>query len=290
MAWRISHVGVWCGALLALAVTGDAGERARPTPKRIIATAPSNAEIVCALGAGNRLVGVSPYVTYPPEIADLPKVGGIHDPDLEAVLRLRPDLVISRGQNTHLENLCRQSHIDLYQDRTDSLASLHETIRELGEVLACQESATALNASLDKRLNEIRRASMGRKRPKVLFTLRSPDRLASITTVAGDSYLASVLQLAGGENIFGELEVAYPQVSLEEILARQPEVIIEAMPGEELSPKQTEELRSQWRELGSIPAVREKRIHVLTEDYVLIPSPRVVLLAERLQTLLAPHE
>ncbi len=93
-----------------------------------------------------------------------------------------------------------------------------------------------------------------------------------------------MIELAGGRNIFGELEIAYPQVTLEEIVARNPEVIIEAVPGADAAAAAG--MPDQWRTLSTISAVRAGRIHVLTEDYVLIPSPRVVRLADRISGLL----
>ena len=122
-----------CGCVmvgvLALGPSADPTDRA--APQRIIANAPSNAEIVCALGAGDRLVGVSRYVSYPPELKDLPRLGGLDDPDLEAILTLRPDLILQRGHNEHVARLCARHGISLYHDRTDSLPSLFTTIEEI---------------------------------------------------------------------------------------------------------------------------------------------------------------
>ena len=115
--------------------------------------------------------------------------------------------------------------------------------------------------------------------------MRGPDRLANISTVGKGSYLHELIELAGGKNVFGDLDVAYPQVSLEEIVARRPEVIIEVSPGGRPAGGHVQ-LTTQWHPLQQIPAVRNGRVHVLTEDYALIPSPRLVLLAEKLLSLL----
>jgi iron complex transport system substrate-binding protein len=251
-------------------------------PRRIVATAPSNAEIICALGAGDRLVGISPYVTYPPRIRELPKVGGLHDPDLEAILALRPDLLVLRGHSVKVTRLCAAHGIAVYHDRTDTLGTLHATIRDMGRLLQQETKASELSRQIRSRLEEIRASGARAHRPRVLLTVRSPTRLVPLTTVGRGSYLDEIIDLAGGVNIFGDCDLPYPQVTLEEILARRPEVIVEALPGEHIDHKTRGQLLAQWHAVGLRDVVGPQRIHFLTEDYLLIPSPRVTLLAERL--------
>ncbi len=230
-------------------------------------------------------MGVGDFTTYPPEAAKLPKVGGLRDPDLEAIIALRPDLVIIRGKSEQVERLCRTSGIAVVEDKTDSFDSIFETVHELGDLVGEPDKATELIADMRGRLASIRSAADGQPRPRMLFTLRSPDRLANITTVADGSYLAKVIELAGGQNVFGELDVAYPQVALEEIIARRPDVVIEAFPGLDLDAATRRRLLDQWRAAGFKQLADEGRIHFLADDYVLIPSPRVVLLAENLHNI-----
>ncbi len=269
-----------------LAFCAAAGEssKADALPRRIIATSPSNTEIICALGAADRLVAVSSYATHPPEILKLPKIGGLFDPDMESILVLDPDLLVMRGRNANVEKLCSDHNIRFYEDKTDTLDTLYTTIRELGDILGRPEDATELIKRTKSRLKEIK-STATKTRPKVLLTLRSPDKLGGITTVSRKSYLGQVIEFAGGENVFANLDTPYPQISLENIVSKQPDVIIEAMPGEENADKLQKQLLAQWRDVGNIKAAKRGHIVVLTEDYVLIPSPRVVLLAERLQNI-----
>lgn len=255
-------------------------------PTRIIANAPSNVEIVCALGAEDLLVGVSDYAKYPESICKLPRVGGLDDPDLEAIVALRPDLVIQRGHNEHVASLCARLGIRMYEDRTDSLPSLYTTITELGDLLNRRQQATDLCHSIRSRLEAIARQAP-HDRPRVLLALRSPDRLAPMTTVGKLSYLHAVIELAGGLNIFADAGIAYPTIGLEEIVARSPDVILDALPGEAIDETRRRELLAQWARLATVPAVQRGDIHFLTEDYVLTPSPRVTLLAARLNEIFA---
>jgi ABC-type Fe3+-hydroxamate transport system substrate-binding protein len=224
-------------------------------------------------------------VTYPPEVRGLPRIGGIDDPNLEAILAIRPDLIVLRGGNPHVEEMCRRHGIRLYRDMTDSLESIFTTIHELGAITQREKEADKLAGDLRGQLDAVRASAAGRARPRVLFTVRSPDKLASITTIGKPSFLNSLIELAGGENVFGDTDLAYPQVTLEEIIARRPDVIVEAMPGEPLDDARRLEILGQWQTLSSVPAVANRKIHILTEDYTLIPSIRVGRLAETLASI-----
>ncbi len=256
-------------------------------PKRIIALAPNAVEILWSLGVEDRLVAVSEYTTYPPQARSLPRIGGVRDPDLEAILALQPDLIILRGRQDRLESLCQRRGIGTYHDPTEQLPDLYRTITRLGETCDRREQAARLIQQIRADLAKVKTSVAGRPPTRVLLCMRDPARLANITTVARGSYLHDLIEIAGGVNVFGELDVPYPRVSIEEIVARQPDVILEAMPGWTPTDDPTS-LIEQWQELDTIPAVRNRRIHVLTEDYVLIPSPRVTLLAQALVRLLHP--
>jgi iron complex transport system substrate-binding protein len=264
------------GILAALLPMGaESGRASDPLPRRIIANAPSNAEIVCALGHADRLVGVSKYVTYPPELAKLPRVGGLDDPDLERIVALKPDLILQRGHNEQVAALCQRLDARLYRDRTDSLPSLYQTITDVGGLLGCAERAVKLNDSIKARLDRIAEAAPT-KRPRVLLVLRSPDRLAPMTTVGESSFLNDLITIAGGDNVFGESALAYPQIGLEEVIVRQPDIILDVHAGETFSEARRAQLIAQWDVLDMVPAVHDKRVHLVTADHLLIPSPRMV--------------
>ena len=258
-------------------------------PQRIIALAPSTAEIVWALGAGDRLVAVGRYCVYPAELERLPKIGGVRDPDLETVLSLQPDLVLVRGRTDALDQLCRARQIRLYYDPTETLADIARAVREIGSLLGRAPQAEVVIAEMEQGLARVRQAVEGRPRPRVLFTSRQPDQLAEIYTVAKGSYLDELITLAGGTNIFGDQDIAYPLVSLEEILARRPEVIVESLFGETDRPGLRESVIAQWRAVGPIPAVESGRVHLVTADYATVPSPRVVQMAADLAQMFHPE-
>lgn len=258
--------------------------------QRLVIIGPSSAEVVCALGACDRVVGVDRFTIFPSELDDRPRVGGLFDPDLERIIALQPDLVILRGRNSDLERLCEQSSIEVFLDQTDSLSALRELIAQLGRTLKREVRARGLIDELNSRLDRVQARSAGLTAPRVLMTIsRRPGSLSSVLTAGKGSFLTEVVELAGGRNVFGDLPLAYPQVSPESLLAAQPEVIVEFLPGESLDESHRAELVREWESLGSSPATRAGRVHVINEDHALMPSPRIVDVVERLSRLLHPE-
>ncbi len=261
-----------------------------PTPKRIITIAPNSAEIICALGACDAIIGVSKFCVHPPELQGRPRIGGLFDPNLEKIVMLRPDLVVLRGQNESVERLCCQRGISVYRDKTDTLAGVETCIVELGRLLGRSNEAAAMVKKFRGRIEAVRKRTANRPRPRVLLTVsRQPDRLANLLTTGRGTFLTEMLDIAGGINIFGNLDMAYPQVSLESIVARRPEVILELMPEVKLTPTRKQQMVEQWRTIGALPAVTAGRVFFLTDDHCLIPSPRYVEVIEKVSRLLHPE-
>ena len=285
------------GLLVVLAIsTGCRPGRTTPTPtsrpaaQRIITLAPNAAEIIAALGESKRLVAVSKFCVYPPELTALPRIGGLFNPDLEAVIRLEPDLLVLRGRSESLERLCAQKQIRLYHDPTEGLDEIYTAIGELGDLLGRRQEARQLQHNMRRRLDRITAAVAGRPRPRVFITVaRKPDSLAGLLTASRGTFVDEIITRAGGENVFADLAIDYPQVSPEAILTARPDVIIEAMPEAEPTQDLNHRVRDLWRRLGPIPATRNDRVYILTDDNALIPSPRVVDVIARVARWLHPE-
>jgi len=288
LCWLLSVCAVVAGCKHEDAATPPTSQT---TAERIIAYAPSSVEIIAALGAVDRLVAVGSFCNYPPEAAKLPKVGGLFNPDLEAMVKLQPDLVVMRGNNQSVQRLCQGNGITIYHDQTEDLSDIYTTIRELGALLGRREEANDLIRDMQARLDTISAAVADLPRPRVLFVVgrRDPDALASVMTAGDGTFVHEIITLAGGENIFANLAMDYPEISLEAILAARPDVIIEAMPESDPGAELEARVRAQWSSLGKMPAVEDGRVYVLTDDHTLIPSPRVVQTVATVAELLHPE-
>jgi iron complex transport system substrate-binding protein len=293
VTWLFCGWGIWLVLAVSIGCRSE-GSSAAPTSGpaagRIITLAPNAAEIIAALGEASRLVAVSTFCVYPPQLEGLPRIGGLFNPDLEAIVRLEPDLLVLRGRSESLERLCADRGIRVYLDSTERFEDIYTTIGELGAMLDRREAAEVLQDKMRRRVDRIAAVVAGRRRPRVFMTVaRKPGSLSGILTASRGTFLDEVITRAGGENVFAHLAMDYPQVSPEAVLAARPEVIVEAMPEAEESPELVARVRTLWRGLGPIPAAQHDRVYVLTADNALIPSPRVVEVIGRLAEWLHPE-
>ncbi|MFQ5412894.1 MAG: ABC transporter substrate-binding protein, partial [Phycisphaerae bacterium] len=229
---------------------------------------------------------------FPPELAGRTRVGGLFDPNVERIVALRPDLVVLRGRNEPVERLCRDRHIRVYHDRTETLADVATCIVDLGRVLDRERAAEDLVRRFHARIGAIRERTAGRRRPRVFVTLnRNPQQLGHLLTAGKGTFITEMIEIAGGVNVFGEVEMAYPQVSAEAIVAKRPDVIMELMPevaaGD--APAVRRVVLEQWSESSTLPAVRNERIHIMFDANALIPSPRYVEVIDKVSRVLHPE-
>jgi iron complex transport system substrate-binding protein len=262
-------------------------------PGRIISTGPGITEILFALGLGDRVVGVTEYCKYPPEAKNIPKIGSWVTPNLEAILTAKPDLIVVQRTAVHDDAKFRALKLHTLGVQLTDIPSIYSTINAIGTAAGVPERARALNASIRKQLEDVRNRVAGRPPTSVLFIVgRTPGTLEGIISVGRASYHSEVLTLAGGRNIFADSPVAYPKVLHEEILARSPEVIIDMGEHAEATgiaeAQQAKEI-ALWSRYGSIRAVRNKRIHIVSDQIFVVPGPRVTELARTAARFLHPE-
>ncbi len=281
------------GLAVALAVhwaTGRPAPQARGgVPHRIIALAPSHVELLFALGVGDRVVGVGDFCTHPPEAASRPRCGGTFDPNFEQMLALRPDLVLVQGEAEKADAFCQRYGIGVLHVSIENLESLEDGIQSIGHQVRCRNEAAALLGAIQKDLQAVKRRVAGRERPKVFLCLgRQAGSLRSLFSAGGPTFLTEMLRCAGGESVLADVGIRYPTVSKEDLVARKPDVILEIHAGATLSDTARRQLVADWAALPSLPAVRDGRIHVLTDGFLLLPGPRVARVAERFAQVLHP--
>lgn len=257
---------------------------------RVVTLAPNAAETIAALGCTDQIVGVSDFCVYPAELTKRPRVGGIMDPDLEEIVLLKPDLVVIRGRMPTVESLCEKRGIALHLDETNTLDDIFRSIESLGARLGVEDRAQALEKRMHAQLDALHARVAKLKRPRVLMIVnRDVDAIRNVVTFGRGAFVNELIELAGGVNVFGDQRVAYPQVSVEQILAAKPDVIIEAIEASKLTDDSRKRMNKQWRALPGIPAVKNDRVYFLTEDYLLIPSPRVVDSVRLLSSVIHPE-
>lgn len=257
--------------------------------KRVITLAPSITETVFTLGLGDRVVGVTDFCTYPEEATQKERVGGWMNPNLEKITVLQPDLVIIQGQHEKVRAYCERRNIPLLSVDMDTMPGIFEGIREIAEALGCPSCGKRLSSKIRLELKEAQAAVADRPRLRVFLLLgRRPGSLTGLYTMGRGTFLTEVVEIAGGMSIFADVDQPYPQASKESLVQRAPEVILEMHPGETFTPEEIEKLKRDWSAMPSLPAVHTGRIYVMTEDFALIPGPRVGRLARRMASILHP--
>ncbi len=231
-----------------------------------------------AIGAGPRVVGVSSYDSYPPEVKNLPSLGALLDPNVELMLSLKPQLVVVYGSQTDLKQQLARAGIGVFDYRHAGLADVPSTIRALGARTGTAARAEDVAREIERGLAGIRRKVAGRPRPRTLLVFgRERLALRGLYASGGVGFLNDMLDVAGGANVLADVKVQAVQASTEQILARRPEVILETRATNSAWPSGDREAELKvWNAVGSIPAVRNHRVLFLFDDRIVIPGPRVV--------------
>jgi iron complex transport system substrate-binding protein len=240
-------------------------------PERIISLAPNITEILFAIDAGNRVVGVTEFSNYPPESQELPKVGTYIKPNIEMIVELAPDLVIAtadgdkEGEVKKLDSL----GIPVYVINPTDIDGILDTISEIGGLIGSTDEAKKLTTEMGKRIDDV--TDRVSKYPKVRVLLELG--IDPMITISSGTFQDDLIGLAGGINITAGEIVRYPRFSIEEVIIRSPDVIIVTSM---TSFKDSSEGIKRWSRWETIPAVRDGRVYLIESDIIDRPSPRIV--------------
>ena len=242
-------------------------------PLRIVSLAPNITEILFELGIGERVVAISNDCDWPAEALDKEKVGSFWQPNLEAVIACKPDLVITlwfEQQNNVAESLKRLGYKVLTL-RLEKIEELGPSIEKIGEYTGCNNEAEQLISNIRIQLKQARQKFNTPNKPRVLWVVQpEPLRVAG-----GDTFITELLELAGAQNAVTSTSIQYPGLSTEELLTCRADVIIQAAMNKETIEQQKQEAIEFWKKYPNLPAVRNNRIYVVDPDTLLRLGPRI---------------
>ncbi len=257
------------------------------TPQRIISTAPSITEALFAIGAGPRVVAVTVYCKYPPEVHKLPKIGTYLTADVEAISALHPDLVVVEKQPNNLVQQLKLLRIPEIEVRSGNLEEVYQGAMAMGKAAGVEEGAIAFVTSTKAALIDIQARTSSLPHPTAVFIIgHTPGSLRGLIAGAKGSYFSDLLTIAGAKDVFADSVAPYPQITLEEILSRNPDLIFE-MSGE-AEPAQAD-VRALWQAHPSLRAVKNKHVYALPSGPFLVPGPRVLEAVRVLLQLVHPE-
>jgi iron complex transport system substrate-binding protein len=242
-------------------------------PKRIVSLAPNLTEILFALGLGEQVVAISSDSDYPPEAAPLETIGTFWQPNTEAVIAARPDLVVtlSFGQQQSVAQTLKRLGVDVLMLKIRTVGEFFVAVEQIGEATACRQRAKALVAEIVEQMSGLQSKLGPARTARVLWVVQAePLRAAGRST-----FVNELIELAGGENAIGPTVQQYPQIGTEELLACGAETIIQSAMGTDDLADEQQAAEAFWQRFENLPAVKNNRIYVVQPDTVLRLSPRL---------------
>ncbi len=233
------------------------------------------------------MVGVTTYCEFPEAAKAKPKIGGFTDHNLEAIVALKPDLVIvthNRGAKFTYEKL-KGLQIPTQVVSFYGLDELVRSIGEIGESAGRKQESAKIQADFSHLIQEVRDRAEKRKPKKIIFiSWTSPLMAAGPRTLETD-----VIELVGGENIVSDANVRYPRINMETLFERQPDMIIDASSYDAHADfaKRKAAVVSFWRQYPTLAAVKSGNVYVLKENVYTVPGPRTIKLIQAMDRVMS---
>lgn len=270
-------------------ITDDLGRNVlvEKIPERIISLAPSNTEILFALGLGDKVVGVTDYCTYPPKAIEKPKVGGFNTVNIETVVSLTPDLLLATQiHNKTIIPALERLNLTVVALSPETLTGVIDDIKLIGNITGTPKESSQLTGDLQKRIDAVK-SKTGKltqeQKPTVLYlTWHDPLMTAGKGTLADD-----VITMAGGINIAGDIS-GNSNITLEIVIDRNPQIIVASVgmgSGEDL-PWQYVNTESR---LKATDALIHNRVYKIDGDLIHRSGPRIVDALEIMAQFLHPE-
>ena len=252
--------------LAALVLLAGAAVGAAPAQPRIVSLAPHLTELVYAAGAGHLLVGVVEYSDYPDAARSVPRIGDAWRVDLERLLALKPDVVLTWASGTPDEVIERLDALGLAHREiaTFRLADVPLASQTIGVIAGTADTAAAAASRFDSEIAELKRAYQAARPLSVFIQLDDQP----VYTVNGRHIISEVVELCGGRNVFADLPQLAPPVSLEAVIAADPEAIVS-------TDDTIADPMAMWRRWEGMRAVRAGAVYSLPADTMARATPRL---------------
>lgn len=260
-------------------IADDLGRKLKIPEKveRVVSLAPNLTENIFAVGAGDRLVGVTTFCNYPEAAQSIQKVGDTINPNIETIIALKPQIVfVSTASQieTFMKTLEAQG-ITVFVTNAKDLNGVLANLRQLGDIFGTLERTTVLLNELQERILGIEERSLDQ--PKIrTFVQISKEPLF---TIGKESFLTELVERGGGTSVTKTVATAYPKISKETALALSPDAIVLSESPDNLEPNDV---------FKNSPAVKNKKVFKINADILSRPSPRIVDALEQLADALHP--
>ena len=260
-------------------VTDDLGRSVTIPVKvsRIVSLAPNLTENIFAVGAGERLVGVTTFCNYPEQAKEIAKIGDTMTPNMETIVALKPDIVFvsTASQIEAFTKTLAENGIAVYVTNPTSLDGVMDDLKKLGDICGTSEQANQVAAELKRRIGDVWRKFELEERTRVFVQISKEP----LFTIGKQSFLNGLLVKAGAQSVTSDVETAYPKLSKETASALNPEAIILSESDDNREPNEV---------FKNSPAVKSGRVFKVNADLLSRPGPRLVDALEQIAKDLHP--
>lgn len=261
-------------------IIDDLGRKIKVPVKveRAVSLAPNLTESIFAIGAGNKLIGVTTFCNYPQETAKITKIGDTINPNLETIIALKPQVVFV-STASQIENFTKtldEQNIAVFVTNPSNLDGVYQSLLQLGDVLGESERAKILVESLRKRAADVESRTASAKDIKVFVQISKEP----LFTVGKTSFMTDLIGRAGGVSVTSDVNEAYPKFSKETALALQPEVIVLSESDDNKEPNDV---------FKNSPAIKNGKVFKINADLLSRPGPRMLDALEQIAKSLHPE-
>ena len=276
--------------LLSFYLLGLAPQNVSAAYQRIISTSPSITEILFAIGAGNRVVGVTDFCSYPERACLLPSIGGPLNPSTEVWISLKPDLIIHQTDSETIHKNANSFGIPSLAVSVENIKSILTTTQKIADSLNIPRQGQQLVQKLKTGIKHYQTQLNSQVPKQVLLLLGDTnDPARDLYAVGKGTFLDELLSIAGGENVLPNTMAKYPKLSKEFIISKSPEVIIEVGPMSNLTKTEIKKRKQDWSKFSTIRAIQTDNIHFIGADYILIPGPRLLNIIGKFSHTIHPN-
>lgn len=261
-------------------ITDDLGRTVKIAEKveRAVSLAPNLTEIAFAVGAGDKLVGVTTYCDYPLEAREIRKIGDTINPNIENIIALRPQIVLV-STASQIESFTKQleaQNIAVFVTNPNGLDDIYKSINRIGEIFGRGEPARALVESLQRRVAAVESRTKTNRAPNVFVQISKEP----LFTAGRESFITDLIARAGGVSLTKDVATGYPRLSEETALASNPDAIILSDSDDNREPNNL---------FKDSPAVRNGRVYRVSAELLARPGPRIVDGLEQIARALHPE-
>lgn len=254
---------------------------------RLVSLAPALTEMVFALGLGSNLVGRTRYDLYPPEVRNIAAVGGFLDPNIEAIVSLRPSLLVSTQESRLAGERLSALGVPSIYTNLNSVESIISSIEDLGRRCGTKDRAGELARAIRNDLADTKKnLQKFAGRSALVFVGDGSQDPSKLFVSGSDGFYSSLLQALGFKYAFSRATQSLTSISHEGLYALNPDYIFEVVYQEESRAGAAAPIRSGLSAWTDLSAVKKGRVFILSKDYTHIPGPRMNMLAKDMAGLI----